>query len=383
MHTTSSIRRCEHHRDLRHEIFRLRSRAVASERIAIVERKTHAPWSPHDIDSVGLAGSQTSFVLLARELSRRGHDVQFFGDVPKTTVDGVRYGPRSEFDLSISWAMVIGARYPRLLPRIPPSSVRVLWAHDAHYRDELDPEVAENIDVVVVASVWHAARIAWRYPYVTEKLVIIPNAIDAAAYEGIGDQRRCRVVYSSDPDRGLDLLLELWPQIREAVPEAEFVFCCPPVYAVRGRENDKFVPLAQRIEQLSDQPGVTNLESIGQHDLRMLLGQSRVWVLPAWSERRHAPWAETFCIGAVEAQAAGCWVVASRVGALDETVKVGQLLDTPMGSKEWRDELCEAIIAGLTSPDVATLAQSQGPVEAKQFDVRRTLSRFVDLLPTS
>jgi glycosyltransferase involved in cell wall biosynthesis len=173
-----------------------------------------------------------------------------------------------------------------------------------------------------------------------------------------------RVVYSSSPDRGLDVLLEEWPKVREKVPAAVLAWTYAPVY-FRVAEQDPIVGAhAARIRELSDQPGVTPLGSLSQPKLAKLMMQSTVWTAPSWATPHNAPFFETFCIGALEAQAAGCVVVASDWGALPETVKVGTLVGGEPGSSEWRDRLVAAIVEGLTDPDVQARAQREGPEHA-------------------
>jgi hypothetical protein len=70
----------------------------------------------------------------------------------------------------------------------------------------------------------------------------------------------------------------------------------------------------------------------------------------------------------MEAQAAGCVVVASGWGALPETVKVGALVNgSPIvpGSKadeDWRSALVAEIVRGLTDPATQHHAQTEGPL---------------------
>ena len=348
--------------------------------VAIVEGAIWAEWSPNDVEGRGLGGSQTSIVRLARELVRRGCRVAVFGRLQPAWDQGVRYARRGDFDPAASWDAVIGSRDERVLARQMPGARRIFWAHDIHYGDRLVPGVAANIDVVVSPSSFHAGYLSNRYPFLAGKLAVVPNAIELDWFLERSEDRPPRVVYSSAPDRGLDVLLEIWPAVRARVPGAELWCCAAPVYEVRSELRPELRPFAARIAALSSLPGVRALGSLGQPQLARLLCNSRVWVAPSWSTPYRSPFLETFCIAAVEAQAAGCHVVASAVGALAETVKVGHLVTAPPPTPAWRLELYDAILAGLLDPAVQAKARAEGPEVAARYGVADTLGAFAGLI---
>ena len=190
---------------------------------------------------------------------------------------------------------------------------------------------------------------------------MFPTGIEHSYFAPPQLERGSRVLYSSAPDRGLDVLLEVWPEVRRRVPAAELAFCSAPVYDARARGDEALAALHRRVDSLVDQPGVVRLGSIGQPELARVMAGARVWVAPSWCSPWGAPFLETYCIGAVEAQAAGCCVVASEVGALSETVKVGRLIAAEPGGQRWRAELVEGIVEGLTDPAVQGRAEGEAP----------------------
>jgi glycosyltransferase involved in cell wall biosynthesis len=119
---------------------------------------------------------------------------------------------------------------------------------------------------------------------------------------------------------------------------------------------------AQRSAQLSRQPGVTALGSLSQPDLAKLLEASMVLALPSYNTPHDVPFHETSCISAMEAQAAGCAVVASNWGALPETVQVGALIDAEPRTEAWTRCFVEAIVRALTNKAIQDDAQTAGPL---------------------
>ena len=130
-----------------------------------------------------------------------------------------------------------------------------------------------------------------------------------------------RIVYSSSPDRGLTTLLEMWPAILAEEPEAE-------LHCYYGFDNwEKSVSMGLRTEvpwlsetalrrlkhQLRTLPRVTMHGRVSPEALAREFLTSGVWAYPTW-------FAETHCITALEAQAAGLYIVTTPVAALNETV---------------------------------------------------------------
>ncbi|MCU1449830.1 MAG: hypothetical protein JWP02_2000, partial [Acidimicrobiales bacterium] len=330
--------------------------------VAIFTGPAWAPWSPHDIESKGLGGSETGVVRVAERLNRIGYAVSVYGDVEETVYRDIPFRRSEHFDPGVPRLATISSRRVSLFDRPIASGVRVLWATDIDYGDDLSASRAASIDLVVVPSQWHKRHMESRYPFLDgEAVVVVPNGIDPDSFPSAPLERGSRVLFSSAPDRGLDVLLELWPDVRDRVPGAELLFCAAPVYEARARADEALTALDRRIAALADQPGVVPLGSLGQVDLARTMAAARVWVAPSWCSTWAAPFLETFCIGAVEAQAAGCCVVASAVGALSETVRVGRLIGAEPNGRRWREELVDGLVEGLTDPAVQGRAELEGP----------------------
>ncbi len=140
------------------------------------------------------------------------------------------------------------------------------------------------------------------------------------------------------------MLLDLFPRIRAACPEAELdVFSSMQVYGMAAADDEaRFGGLYRKAEQ----PGVNLVGSLPQTELAARLQQARVLAYP-----NH--YAETFCIAAIEAQAAGCAVVTSQLGALPETVgDAGICLPGDPRSAAYQDAFVGACVRLLTDDEV-------------------------------
>src|SRR5581483_11961414 len=165
-------------------------------------------WSPHDIERKGLGGSETAAIRLAQHLSDLGYVVTVYGEVEQCAFRDVIFRHHSVFDPMERRQAVICSRIPELAdPRINAAS-RMLWLHDTDAGDRVTERRAEAFDHVLCLSRWHATHVRGLYPFAKEKVRRIRNGIELAYFEGKAPQRERRVLYTSSPDRGLDILLE-------------------------------------------------------------------------------------------------------------------------------------------------------------------------------
>ena len=123
-----------------------------------------------------------------------------------------------------------------------------------------------------------------------------------------------RAVFTSNPLRGLDWLLDLWTaRIAPAVPEAELhIYAGPAVYGGGARHAAEMEAVLARAERLADY-GVRRCDPIGRAALAKTLLAVRVMLY-----RGDA--GETFCLSVAEAQAMGVPAVVMPLGSVAERV---------------------------------------------------------------
>ena len=333
-------------------------------KVAIYAPSGWMQWSPIDITTRGLGGSETAAAKLAEHLDDRGWVVTVYGDVDEGCYGNVVYRHHTVFDPAEPTDLFIASRVPQVFDRPIAAGRRMLWVHDTDCGPALNKDRAAQIDDVLCLSAWQLRHVAGMYPFLDGKLRRVRNGIHLPFFQGPADaERDQRVLYTSSPDRGLDVLLELWPQVREQVPGAVLAHCYAPVYDAIADQDPRVAAHRDRINELSDQEGVERLPGMSQPALARLMRESLVWAHPSWHGATSEPFHETSCIGAMEAMAAGLHVVASNWGALGETVQAGALIDGPMGER-WREAFTAEIVRGLTDTQLQRHAQAAGPEAA-------------------
>lgn len=336
---------------------------------------------PYDIGSPG--GVQQLTGELATHLRASGDEVVFVG-AGKTWFHG---GPGLD-EVTVPTGRAISVRAnrskaPLLLNPVPLRRVRdSLAAVDVvHVHEPLIPLIgwmALSSDKPLVAT-FHADARPWvgrLYRYVPGldrrmrgsivtavsrvaalalppswgEVHIVPNALDVDSYDlPVGRvARRVAFLGRDDPRKGLSTILEAWPAVKTAAPDAEL--------KVMG---------ARRPEGL---PGVEYVGPVSGGEKRRLLASSQVLVAPNLG-------GESFGIVVVEGMAAGCAVVSSDIPAfLEVTGEVA--LHVPAGNA---DALGSAISSLLLDPAKARDLGDRAKRRAAAFDWSIVMGRYREL----
>ncbi|MFH1148478.1 MAG: glycosyltransferase family 4 protein [Pseudomonadota bacterium] len=274
-----------------------------------------------------LGGSHSALVYLCRALADLGHDVHVYNKCPSPGLfHGVHYHRFEEVTEANKFLYAdafISLRNPSIFRFWINAGVRILWAHDAVDQPVLnglgtDENLRRNIDSIFCVSKWQAWTYLKYFGWPSEKIFVTRDAIWPDHYpKELPGPCGHRLVYTSTPFRGLELLLLLFPEIRQSVTDAELhVFSSMKVYQ-QNEEDDRKQNGA--IYEMARQPGVFMHGSVGQRHLARELAKATVFAYPN-------TFPETGCISAMEALAAGCVAVTSNLAALPETVGPGGLL---------------------------------------------------------
>jgi glycosyltransferase involved in cell wall biosynthesis/tetratricopeptide (TPR) repeat protein len=338
--------------------------APKRQEIAIWTGYAIGPWHPLDIKEQGLGGSETAAWRIAEELSERGYVVTLYGHFSQEgCVKDVILRDWQTFDPLRDFYTVIAFRDATMFDRKLAAKHTILWLEDVAGGEGINPERMEHIDAVFAVSKWHAKNVIETYPWIDqEKVVACRNGVHLPyfATEPAPDREKV-VLYTSSPDRGLDILLEVWPEIAERVPGAVLKHSYSRWYDLVADGSPGISTHRQRLRGLEEQAGSIRLPSQGQGALAHLMRSSLVWVAPSYFSPAKMKFNETSCISAMEAQAAGLAIVASKWGALAETVQVGRLISGDPMSKAYRRKFVDAIVAALTDPEIQHDAQENGP----------------------
>lgn len=176
-----------------------------------------------------LGGSETVAIQLSRALAARGHRITVFSDTDKPgRYDNVTYMKVGDYPRYASHTphdVCVIQRDPTRFSMPVRSKINVLWCHDLGLQrtHSVFRAALWNIDYVVPVSHWHGRQLCDVYNLDPDFVVPMRNGIEVETVQKGAGKVRLRdtsaLVYTSRPERGLDMLLErVFPLLLERDP---------------------------------------------------------------------------------------------------------------------------------------------------------------------
>jgi len=318
---------------------------------------------------VPLGGSESALCYLAEALAQQGHEVFLLHN---TSAPGLSRGvhclraePQVVKTLQPLDALVVqnATGWARVLPPLLlPNTLLVLWTQHAPDQPAMrslhDPDERGSYAGIAFVSEWQRRQYQQHFGIDPQRSAVLRNAIGPAFGGLFADgsavlARKSRppvLAYTSTPFRGLNVLLDMLPEIRRRVPGTRLkVYSSLRVYQFATSLDE--AGFGQLYRQCRETDGVEYVGSVPQP---VLAGELRSVALLAYPNT----FKETSCIAALEAMAAGCWIVTSDLAALPETT-AGFARLIPVGNSvdvDYRRSFVEAV--------VEVLGQFTGPAAA-------------------
>jgi len=270
-----------------------------------------------------LGGSESAVVFMARELARLGHSVQVFCHCERPgEYEGVGYRDLADFPEFVEAGecdVFICCRHLRGLTAPVRSQVNAIWSHDLMQRAPAQylMSLMYKVDRLFVLSEFHKQQFMRHLGVPEERYVVTHNGVDLTVVDEAitGVERDCaRLLYTSRPERGLEVLLGIWPELKRRRPEVKLAVA---YYDNPGADRQMADYLAALRRAANELPDVELLGALSKRELYREIARSALVLYPAI-------FPEVSCISALEAAACGTPMVASRYCALKESVGDGE-----------------------------------------------------------
>jgi len=249
-----------------------------------------------------LGGSEKAVIFLADEFAARGYTVYVTGDIlDEKTETGVIYVHMDRLSaLDIPFHTVILSRYLFFLERYPRVSYHRLyiWAHDVyllHYgtafpnAEGIIARWHNMIDGCICLTEWHRQTYEEKYPQLRGKIRVINNGIhpDRICLTPLSPKQKNKFIYTSCAERGLKILLDLWPNILCSLHDAELVISSYNTFP-KNKDEEEMARI------IAAYPGsIKHLGKLAPPELYAQMRSAEYWLYPCI-------FPETSCITAME-----------------------------------------------------------------------------------
>ena len=333
------------------------------------------PIHAKTLDERPLGGTETALIRLAEVLQSRGHDVTVFTSHTAPPPSAPLYLHSDYVFKSGVFDLFVCVKDWRPAVSGAPGKRFFYWTGDGF--DQYinfglgDRRVSEKVEKFLAVSKWHRDTLCSESGFPVEQAAVISNGVHLEHFAGSEPRNRKRLIYTSAPYRGLTYVPKIYSELKKRHPDAELhVFAGLAVYDTDQPFRGPYVADYDRIKrELSKLPDCEVYGNVVQLRLARELMRSGIFIYP------NAIF-ETCCITALEAQAAGCAVVASANSALPETVgQAGETIEGHPSSPEYQKQFIDAVDRILSDE---ALWQKYSQAALRQIQERHTWARVAD-----
>jgi glycosyltransferase involved in cell wall biosynthesis len=272
--------------------------------------------TPDTLNGRGVGGAELALITWSELLAKSGNEVTVYNQ----TGDVNYY--RENTDTGLGFTKFTGDASPTfeqddiLVTFRGPNEIARTTAHKKHLGWSCDQFTVgdyidwyNSVDKMILISEFHKRDHIMRYgkELVESKAQVLDLGVRTWEYEQQVEKVPYQFIYCSIPDRGLEKLHQLWPQIKSAYPAATLIITSD--YTLWGAAD----PLNMQYRLMfAGLDGVKFVGNVPRTELVRYQMQSEIQIYPCIYD-------ENFCIANAECQVAGCFTVTSAQGALETT----------------------------------------------------------------
>jgi len=204
---------------------------------------------------------------------------------------------------------------PEKIP-LHPTKMNILWQKNSYDQPNLAPWFKDKsnhskYDWYVFNSHWNYEKFRMMFDIPTEKSLVIKNGIDNIKPRDLKQKKdKIKLIFHPTPWRGLSVILAAMQYVKNPNVELD-VYSSTEVYGEAFKKNSDhlYQGLYDQAKQL---PNVNYIGYKPNEYIKENLHNYDIFAYPNI-------WEETFCISAIEAMAAGLYIITTDYGALFET----------------------------------------------------------------
>lgn len=194
---------------------------------------------------------------------------------------------------------------------IDSSKYRILWIHDTPnegIQNDLIDGAWNMFHKFVFPSNWLMQIYINLYKLPWDRCVVLQNAIEPIEHKEKPNDK-IRIIYTSAPNRGLNILYSTFDELTKHHKDLELVVCSSfSMYGLDSLDKD----YAEMFATIMTHPNIKYYGYMPNSEVKKLLQTSHIFAYPS-------TFMETSCISLIEAMSASCVCVHPNFGALPET----------------------------------------------------------------
>lgn len=301
---------------------------------------------------VGLGGAELGLITLCEEWAKVGHTVRLYNNPAYINPDqDFTQHPIALFNPQENRDILIVFRSPNDVVR-GAKGLKV-WLSCDQYTIGDFRQFKTAVDKIVCISPFHQKY--FRDVYGITDTISIDLPVRVADYDKKVERVPQRLLFSSVPDRGLQLMPPIWKKIKERFPQAELIITSDYRLWGVGANNE------QHRQAFAYKSGVQFLGAVPRAELIDWQLSSDLMVYPCLYE-------ELFCIAVAEACVAGAYPITTDTGAV-KTTNLGLVLPDLQNNAELIEKAFVAFIS-------ARLDLTSELDAARHVMIRRARARF-------
>ena len=265
-------------------------------------------WSPEDVKT-GIGGSEEATIYISKCFTALGYKVIVYGKFAdkEGEYDGVTYKNWYRFSTGDKHNIVISWRCNMFVLDFE-AAKKIIWLHDLPINIDWEDKSLDSVDSVIALSQYHADMVPECIS--RDKVYISRNGIVPEHFTNLKtNYNKNKILYASSYDRGLEILLENWPKVREANKDAELhIYYGWNIFDKITADHS----FKDRMVELMKQDGVYENGRIGHEELLKEYATSAVYAYPCTYK------GEIQCIALTKAIACGCDIITNDYAIMAE-----------------------------------------------------------------
>lgn len=314
----------------------------------------------------GVGGAELALLTMSEAWVEDGHEVVLYNNPRETKVSSLEQRNIDSFNPIQERDVLIVFRSPNTRA-IGAKGLKVWWSCDQFTIGDFK-YFSTVVDKIVCISNFHSEY--FRNVYNITNAIVIDLPVREQDYPEINLNNKIpgRLLFASVPQRGLDILSDMWEELKSINPDVSLVITSD--YRLWGCQSpNDFNHRYKWMRYIND-----DIQYIGAVNRKQLIKEQMKAQILAYP----CTYDELFCITCAEAQYAGVYPVTSGKGAL-QTTNMGTIIDIDPMKLQFRKYFIDEIIYLLDDAEELRKIQNEVMKMAKErFNIKNILNQWYE-----